>query len=66
MRQSSPKEIADMLKCLVRPYIIVSSWTVWLLMTFTGAEVPALLSGIAGTITIEYGIERAVKRFKGK
>ena len=66
MRQSSPQEIADMFKSMVRPYIICSSWTVILIMWLAEMEIPPLLVGVAGTIIVEYVGERAIKRLKGK
>lgn len=66
MRQSSPKEIADMFKSLVRPFLIVSGWITWLSMIATQADTPEVLTGIVAAITLEYFGERAYKRFKEK
>jgi len=66
MRQSSPQEVADMFKSLVRPFLICSAWLAWLLMIFAEIEVPQLLQGIASAITGEYIIERVVKRIRNK
>jgi len=52
------------IKAIVRPYIICCSWTFVCLMWFNQIEVPLLLLGIAGTISLEYVGERVVKRVK--
>lgn len=65
-RPTTTEEIIEMFKALVRPYLICSAWTAWLIMTVCGEEVPLVLAGVAGAITVEYGIERAIKRLKGR
>ena len=57
-------EIAEFLKAAVRPYLICSSWTVILIMWLNQIPIPELLTGVAVAIIGEYGLERAVKRWK--
>ena len=64
LRPTSTEEVAGMFKALVRPYLIISGWTTWLILVATGGEVPVLLAGVVGAITGEYGLERMVKRWK--
>ena len=59
-------DLVEFVKALVRPYIICSSWTVVLMMWFTGEEVPPILLGVASAIAGEYILERAKKRWVGK
>jgi len=66
MRQSSPQEIADMFKSLVRPFIIVWGCTVYGLCIIIEVEVPSLLAGLVSAVIIEYFGERAIKRFREK
>lgn len=58
------KAVTEFVKSLVRPFIIVTSWSTILGMWITGVEPPPLLLGVAGAIAGEYIIERAKKRFK--
>lgn len=64
MKQSSPKELAEMFKSLVRPFIIVAGFTVYGICIVTEVEVPALLAGLVSAVIIEYFGERAIKRLK--
>jgi len=66
MRQSSPQEVADMFKSLVRPFIIVWGCTVYGLCIIIEVEVPSLLAGLVSAVIIEYFGERAIKRFREK
>lgn len=66
MRQSSPKELADMFKSMVRPFIIVWGFTVYGICVLIEVEVPALLAGLVSVVIIEYFGERAYVRFKNK
>jgi len=65
-RPTTTQEIIEMFKALVRPYLICSAWTAWLIMIVCGEEIPPILAGVAGAITVEYGIERAIKRLRGR
>lgn len=59
-------ELAELAKAIVRPYIIISSWTVILILWLEGQPIPEVLQGVAAAIAGEYVIERAVKRWKGQ
>ena len=63
----SINELIEILKSLVRPVIILSTWLFILVMTYEGRfdEIPALILGLGIVITGEYGVERAIKRLKG-
>ena len=54
------------IKAMVRPYIIISSWTFGLVMAGIGKfdEIPTAVLGVIGAVTLEYGIERARKRLQ--
>ena len=54
----------EFVKAIVRPYLIMSTWTVILIMNLYGEEVPAFLMGIGSAIAAEYFAERAVKRVR--
>lgn len=51
-------------KGMVRPYLIIFSWTLIGIMWLLQLSVPALLQGVATGIVIEYFGERALKRIK--
>lgn len=51
-------------KTIVRPFIIMSSWSTCLYIWAAGEEVPEMLLYVAGAILAEYVGERGVKRIK--
>ena len=62
--RSTTEQIVELFKGLVRPVVIVESMVVIGLLLLAGQVVPLELWGIVGVIGGEYGIERAVKRWK--
>ncbi len=63
-KQTPLSDTTEFVKSLVRPFLIVSSWLVVLLMWMNQVEPPPLLLGVAGAIAGEYILERAKKRLK--
>ena len=59
-------ELLEILKSLVRPVIIISTWFFILAMSYEGRfdEIPTLILGLGIVITGEYGVERAIKRLR--
>jgi len=53
-------------KGMVRPYLIVFSWTLLGIMWLCEVDVPLQLQAVATAIVVEYFGERAAKRFKEK
>jgi len=51
-------------KGMVRPYLIIFSWTLIGIMWLCQLPVPPLLQGVATGIVVEYFGERALKRIK--
>jgi len=66
MRQSSPQELAEMFKSLVRPFIIILGLTIYGICVIAEIEVPTLLAGLVSAVIIEYFGERAIKRIREK
>ena len=60
------KDLAECIKSVVRPFIIVWGFTVYGICVMTEVEVPALLAGLISVVIVEYFGERAIKRFKDK
>ena len=60
------KDWAELVKSLIRPFIIVWGFIVYGVCVMTGVEVPALLAGLVSVVIIEYFSERAIKRFRDK
>jgi len=58
------KDLAQLIKSLIRPFIIVWGFTVYGICIMTGVEVPSLLAGLVSVVIIEYFGERAIKRFR--
>jgi uncharacterized membrane protein YfcA len=56
----------DLIKSLVRPFIIVWGFIVYGLCVLKGVEVPYLLSGLVTAVIIEYFGERVIKRLREK
>lgn len=51
-------------KGMVRPYLIIFSWTMISIMWLLQLGVPILLQAVATGIVVEYFGERALKRLK--
>jgi hypothetical protein len=58
------KDLAQFIKSLIRPFIIVWGFTVYGICIMTGVEAPSLLAGLVSVVIIEYFGERAIKRFR--
>ena len=58
------KEYAQLIKSLIRPFIIIWGFIVYGICIMTEVEVPLLLAGLVSAVIIEYFGERAIKRFK--
>ena len=59
-------DLIELFKAAVRPYIIISSWTVILIMWLNEMDIPPILLGVGLAIVGEYVGERAVKRLRQK
>ncbi len=60
------QDLAQLIKSLIRPFIVVSGFTLYGICILTEVEVPALLAGLVSAVIVEYFGERAVKRLKEK
>ncbi len=58
------KDWIDLIKSLVRPFIIIWGFIVYGVCVMIGVEIPQLLTYLVTAVIIEYFGERAVKRFK--
>ena len=58
--------ILELIKGLVRPFLIGSGWLTWLYFLIDGREVPVALGIVIGAITLEYFGERAYLRLGNK
>jgi len=58
------KDLAQFIKSLIRPFIIVWGFMVYGICIMTKVEVPPLLAGLVSVVIIEYFGERAIKRFR--
>jgi len=58
------KDWSDLVKNLVRPFIIIWGFIVYGVCVMLGMEIPQLLACLVTAVIIEYFGERAVKRFK--
>lgn len=56
----------DFIKSIVRPVLIIWGFIVAGVVIMGGGEIPVLWLSLIGAFGAEYGIERAVKRFKGQ
>lgn len=56
----------ELVKALVRPFLIVWGWVIWGICIALGEEIPVLFTGTLTAITLEYIGERVKKRFKEK
>ena len=60
------KDWVELVKSLIRPFIIVWGFIVYGVCIITKVEVPTLLAGLVSVVIIEYFSERALKRFRDK
>ena len=60
------QDLAQLIKSLIRPFIIVWGFLVYGICIITGVEVPPLLSALVTAVIIEYFGERAILRFREK
>ena len=58
--------ILELIKGLVRPFLIGSGWLTWLFFLIDGREIPVALGLVIGAITLEYFGERAYLRLGNK
>jgi len=58
------KDWIDLIRSLVRPFIIIWGFTVYGVCIMVGMEIPQMLTCLVTAVIIEYFGERAVKRFK--
>jgi hypothetical protein len=58
------QEFAELIKSVVRPFIIMLTWFTLCYMWVYDLEVPILLSAAGYSITAEYVGERAIMRYK--
>lgn len=58
------KDWAELVKSLIRPFIIIWGFIVYGVCVMIGVEIPQLLTYLVAAVIIEYFGERAVKRFK--
>ena len=58
------KDWIDLIRSLVRPFIIIWGFIVYGISVMTGMEIPQLLTWLVTAVIIEYFGERAIKRFK--
>ncbi len=56
----------ELIKALVRPFIIVWGFVAYGICIFSGVDVPDLLSSLIAAAVIEYFGERAVLRLRAK
>ena len=60
------QDLAQFIKSLVRPFIIIWGFIVYGICVMTEMEVPELLAILVSAVIIEYFGERAILRFKEK
>ncbi len=58
------KDWADLVKSLIRPFIIIWGFVVYGICVINEVEVPKLLAALVAAVIIEYFGERAAKRLK--
>jgi len=59
-------DIGELLKSLVSPFVVVTSWATLLIMWVNQIPAPAVLVGIGAAITGGFGLERGVKQWRGR
>lgn len=60
------KDILEFIRGIVRPFVICSGWSVWLVMILSNMPVPDILQVLVSAVTIEYVGERGVRHLIGK
>jgi len=60
------KDWIELIKAVIRPFIIVWGFSVYGVCILSGLEAPMLLVGLVTAVIVEYFGERAVKRLKEK
>jgi hypothetical protein len=58
------KDYVELIKSLVRPFIIFWGFIIYGVCIMTGREIPTLLAGLITAIVVEYFSERAIIRLK--
>jgi len=54
----------ELIKAVIRPFIIVWGFAVYGVCILSGLEAPMLLVGLVTAVIVEYFGERAIKRLK--
>jgi hypothetical protein len=54
----------ELIKAVIRPFIIVWGFAVYGVCILSGTEAPMLLVGLVTAVIVEYFGERAIKRLK--
>jgi hypothetical protein len=60
------KDWIELIKAVIRPFIIVWGFSVYGVCILSEMEAPTLLVGLVTAVIVEYFGERAVKRLKEK
>ncbi|MBA7571173.1 MAG: hypothetical protein GH159_02295 [Dehalococcoidia bacterium] len=60
------KDWIELIKAVIRPFVIVWGFSVYGVCILSGLEAPMLLVGLVTAVIVEYFGERAVKRLKEK
>ncbi len=60
------KDWIELIKAVIRPFIIVWGFSVYGVCILSGLEAPMLLVGLVTAVIVEYFGERAIKRLKEK
>ena len=58
--------MAQLIKSVIRPFIIIWGFMVYGICIMTEVEVPPLLAALVSVVIIEYFGERAIFRFREK
>lgn len=60
------KDWIELIKAVIRPFIIVWGFSVYGVCILSELETPTLLVGLVTAVIVEYFGERAIKRLKEK
>jgi len=60
------KDWIELIKAVIRPFIIVWGFSVYGVCILSDIEAPMLLVGLVTAVIVEYFGERAIKRLKEK
>lgn len=58
------KDHLEFIKGIIRPLIVVWGLGVFTACVFTPFELPVIIEGLIGAVTVEYFGERAIKRIR--